>query len=66
MVKSMATKPQSGTAPEMTAEEVAAVKEGKADFAAGRVLSEEQFEEAMGHYFARREAEIGQPHGRAR
>ena len=66
MVRGMATKPKSATAPEMTAEEIAAVKEGKADFAAGRVLSEEQFEEEMRHYFARRETELGQPHGHAR
>ena len=66
MVRSMAPKSKSETDPEMTTEEIAAVKEGMADFAAGRVLSEEQFEEEMRRYFARREAETGQPHGRAR
>jgi hypothetical protein len=62
----MATKPKAETNPEMTAEEIAAVKEGMTDFVAGRVLSEEQFEEKMRHYFERREAEIGQSHGSAR
>jgi predicted transcriptional regulator len=59
MVGSMATKTKSAANPEMTAEEIAAVKEGVADFAAGRVLSEEQFDEEMHRYFERREAQDG-------
>jgi predicted transcriptional regulator len=63
-VGSMATKTKSATNPEMTAEEIAAVKEGMADFAAGRVLTEEQFDEGMRRYFARREAQAGRRHAR--
>jgi len=62
----MGTKPKSETNPEMTVEEIAAVKEGMADFAAGRVLSEEQFEEEMRHYFERREAKNEPQRGTAR
>jgi len=64
MVGSMATKTKSATNPEMTAEEIAAVKEGMADFAAGRVLTEEQFDEEMRRYFERRETQAGRRHAR--
>ncbi len=42
----------------MSPEEVAAVKAGMADFAKGRSLTEEQFQEEMNQYLERRQTEI--------
>ena len=42
----------------MSPEEAAAVKAGMADFAKGRCLTEEQFQEEMSRYLERRQTEI--------
>ncbi len=42
----------------MSAAEIAAVKEGQADFAAGRFMSEAQFRRRMSQYIKSREAKI--------
>jgi predicted transcriptional regulator len=57
-VAAMSTSASKQNAYKMSAEEVAAVKAGIADFAKGKYLTEEQFQAEMARYFARRQSEI--------